>query len=140
VDISLRWEGIVSREIKFRAWDEKTLSMYQVGELIERAGVLETGHFDGSGCPKGPVHPIMQYTGLKDRNGVEIYEGDIVFFEGMCPPKLVVDFVEGAFCLNPKLGNGYCIDMTTAYPSIGCQVEVVGNIHESPELMEENNA
>ena len=51
------------REIKFRAWDKDLLKMYSKWTVIP---------------DDDRSHILMQYTGLKDKNGVEIYEGDIL--------------------------------------------------------------
>ena len=57
----------MSREIKFRAWDGKRMTTSGI-QFITSTGVLEFK----------PIGKLMQYTGLKDKNGKEIYEGDII--------------------------------------------------------------
>ena len=80
----------------------------------------------------------MQYTGVKDKNGKEIYEGDIIEYSWLWQDKTInkfaiVIFVDGMFCLNnPKRKD---LKVTTAVPNkTGL---VVGNIYENPDLVED---
>ena len=72
---------------------------------------------------------VCEFTGLKDKNGVDIYEGDKVKADGFKPEHYNIEFIEGGFCLTNQVLN-IPIDINILYSSIGCQIEVIGNIHE----------
>jgi len=76
---------------------------------------------------------VEQYTGLNDKNGVEIYEGDIIFLEQWRPKTYAVGFHKGSFCLSnitPYLELHYIE---------GSDAQIIGNIYENPELLEVTN-
>lgn len=110
------------REIKFRAWHAE-LGMSEVFGL-------ET---DLEAFPEA----IMQNTGLKDKNGKEIYEGDIVRFNALSPmsdiPDRIVGKVEFSECTFWVLDDFN----RTAYRlfTTSNEWEVIGNIYENPELV-----
>lgn len=121
---------------KFRAWLKEELEMQDVLAFdtrghsflgIEGTNVRVEGWCDYFEVDKQAV--IMQFTGLKDLNGVEIFEGDILFDKHHNPQIGVVVFYEGAFQL--LANNMY-------YPLIQFDgdVEIIGNIHENPKLLE----
>lgn len=127
----------MSREIKFRAWDYDTNTMvYPDSELettfcFDKVG-LSVYHNNGQEMSS---FELMQYTGLKDRNGKEIYEGDIIKFTDNyntdIPEKIgVVKFNNASFYITD--GAYSC------YRWIDINVEVIGNIYENPDLLEDN--
>jgi uncharacterized phage protein (TIGR01671 family) len=132
------------REIKFRAWSKSEpkemfrviMIAFPVGEkrlIISGRG----GSTDTSDCI------LMQYIGLKDKNGKEIFDGDILNvqnqgeyreqepLEGKCEVK----FNDGAFrafgFYNMLLGEKVCTGSEGNW-----NMEVIGNIYENPELLE----
>ena len=115
--------GFSMREIKFRAKykDNKEWSHFTLKELIQNDGVM----FDN-------YHDWYQYTGRKDKNGKEIYEGDILKFKPLKEKDNVgkVKFFAGIFFVTDKDDYDYEI----GYILIE-NLEVIGNIYENPELI-----
>ena len=118
------------REIKFRAWDKDYEKMREWGYVKN----LDTVFFEDADFV------WMQYTGLKDKNGKEIYEGDIVKVD-----KLPYDEngIGQVIWDKKKLGFFYqsIRDIWTSntsyyYRLSGKTVEVIGNIYENPELLD----
>ena len=70
---------------------------------------------------------VGQYTGLKDKNGLEIYEGDLLIMGFPDEPVGEVVFLDGEYTLRSELGN--------CHLSAAGNREVIGNIHENPELV-----
>jgi uncharacterized phage protein (TIGR01671 family) len=105
------------REIKFRAWIVSEKAMIQHREVIERAHLQFEDKFNYSDI-------VMQYTGLKDKNGKEIYEGDIIDDCGR--NWLVKNSEAGSWMLDYKNGSGE----KYLYP-LNKHIEVIGNIYET---------
>jgi uncharacterized phage protein (TIGR01671 family) len=121
------------REIKFRAWSEANGGMcYDVDIIGGQPRIGATVYLGAK---------LMQFTGLKDRNGKEIYEGDIARYHPVLDedarreederyqvayhaPYWMLESKDGAWS-NAQGGNAWW----------AAQVEVVGNIYENPELL-----
>lgn len=127
----------LSREIKFRAYEVNHKKMIDLHKLTPLATTIE-GH-DGLYIPFVDNLILMQFTGLKDRNGKPIYENDFVTSKSHLPEVMQVEFIEGAFCMTHPTINGYPIDINHFYPSIGTDLEVIGNIYENPSLLTKEN-
>ena len=120
----------MSREIKFRAWDRKNRKMVNMNYLCcHKSGLML---FEKDHKP-GKEFDFMQFTGLHDKNGKEIYEGDIV------KHKQYVKYGELSGCVEKVTINPYN-GVMVGDNSIGKECEVIGNIHENPDLMEVPNA
>lgn len=129
----------MSREIKFRAWLKDDKQMVDVDEIHVRHQSIEyyDGNDGGYWLDKDfDKIELMQYTGLKDKNGKEIYEGDILLVANgsingdiMFSKRVVKWFEEKRGYNIHNFDNAY---KPTHY------YEVIGNVYQHPELLEEN--
>ena len=122
------------REIKFRAWDKENKKMMKVSSLHlenKEISVKENGTFH-----LFRMQDLMQYTGLKDKNDKEIYEGDILFFrdENM---KYIVVWQDAAFIIKSIEIRKYSEKMCWLDDTEIC-CEIIGNVYENKNLLEEN--
>lgn len=116
----------MNREIKFRAWikDAKIIVDWKFMLSCEEPTQAQHSFTDWFTAPNNVV--LMQYTGLKDKNGKEIYEGDVVLHNQQ---KRVVVFRLGMFQLLQKN-----LTYVREWWNWCKYTEVVGNIYENPEL------
>lgn len=127
------------REIKFRAWHKSTGTMFNVhgwhSEFVFEDTLNGCGATETNPC-KIEYCELMQFTGLKDKNGVDIYEGDIIEIFDDESTKGQVIFNEGSFRLYEK--TTYYSHLSAYNPSGMC--EIIGNIYENPDLLQSKNS
>lgn len=84
--------------------------------------------------PRRSLLDTQQFTGLLDKEGRRIYEGDLVQSKDHNPSIMEVRFVEGGFCAWWG-SDDYPIDINHFYDSLGCHITVIGNIYDNPDLV-----
>lgn len=133
---------------KFRAWDKESQTMLDVSLMDFKKSVLVGEHwkFGETNFMSFDDIKLMRSTGLKDKNDVEIFEGDLLSWNGETPH--IVKF--GQWICEDDLGYkirniGFYIDSSydntewfqgIDYENTPIKFEIIGNIYENPELME----
>ena len=118
------------RDIKFRAWQKDGTKMIDLQKITP---LILSHDQDGVFLPFHKDIYIMQYTGLKDKNGVEIYENDLIkgdLYDSRLPTMGEVVFDEHfSFYANKNEAGNTPLHRIT-------NIKIIGNIYENPELVD----
>ena len=136
---------------KFRAWAKESKNMLSSEKLKEMQIFALSESFSGDIdnfliLPIQDKYPLMQFTGLLDKNDVEIYERDIViadcrnYNENQLHYIIEYDNINTCFfgSTDRLKNNKYKIGLNQPMADIRQNIEVIGNIYENPELLECN--
>ena len=134
----------MNREIKFRAWHKDLKKMFKIGQITLEKGIwnFESNDRDfiGMSIPYQPSFVLMQYTGLHDKNGKEIYEGDIVskeVFDDTKPNYINKSYAKVVYI--EELAGFYLVNKSNKIlwevADDKYNIEVVSTIYDNPELL-----
>ncbi|RLA39225.1 MAG: hypothetical protein DRR06_19485 [Gammaproteobacteria bacterium] len=127
----------MSRDIKFKAWDAERGEMFTSSKwvefLVNKDGAIRAQNYNR----KGNVQqlPVMQYTGLKDKDGIEIYEGDII--QTKADGKVAIEWSKRAakFGIHVLRDYTYSREKKPKLRAIPHSCTVIGNIYQNPKLL-----
>lgn len=115
----------MNRELEFRYWDENTKKFYyfHMSEAIT-AGLME--HRPNISIPRNKI--LEQNTGIVDKNGISIYEGDIIRNNQFKPVQVYYDIYIGGY-------YPFYLRLDVERQVLANNPEIIGNIYETPELV-----
>lgn len=121
---------------KFRVWNkqEQEYPEEQLYSIDTSGNVMASGSFPELDCDVTNEVTIEHYTGLKDRKGIEIYSGDIINWKQAKQVHEIKWIEEQASFIAFPGGTPLWL-----YKEWDYQLEIVGNVHENPELLEVND-
>ena len=129
----------MNRETRFRAWDGKKFYYTPDFNLsFTKSGIICGLKNGGMIFPNS--NELQQFTGLKDKNGKEIYESDVVSIKGD-KRKFYIRWFDNMCFGFADVRSDYketfyaCYDDRNGYP-MDSMIEIIGNIHQNPELIE----
>jgi uncharacterized phage protein (TIGR01671 family) len=141
----------LNRQLKFRAWDTKTKKFLETGFHIfgevtcfDLIGQHLAENLCGAKTSLERLNDvrITQFTGLLDKNGKEVYEGDVLNVGEIVAVKFGKyydheGFLSYGYYLEFKSGNCYDLIQYVCYPDAFDDCSIIGNIFENPELLNE---
>ncbi|NTW72885.1 MAG: DNA-packaging protein [Eubacteriaceae bacterium] len=117
----------MSREIKFRAWDKANKCMLCIFDSTTQTDwILQNWN---------ETYELMQYTGLKDKNGKDIYEGDVLQLGECTGVRRIIIWSKYSYATTNIKGEHVSIPL----PHDWHKMHIIGNIHDNPELLEEGS-
>lgn len=122
---------------RYRVWDKQTERMHIVSGIDFNDGLVSSVNIWHEGWPwilEPDEIVLMQSTGLKDKNGVDVYQGDIIRCTRGCPHEVIwLEKYGGTFF--GGMPAWYLSGLSNGYSWTGRE-EVIGNIYENSELLE----
>nr|DAU22002.1 MAG TPA: YopX protein [Caudoviricetes sp.] len=122
---------------KFRAWDKTDKELYLVDEINFNRGEFESIGDGITFLREADEVELMQSTGLKDKNGQEVFVGDIIKCTRGCPHEVYLEKEYGGTYIGgmPAI---YLKGLLSGYAWTGDE-EIVGNVYQNHELLEEDH-